>query len=443
MSDAPGPTQNKPPGAPSADPESLPAAKRSGIETSVLRFLVDSAEDLNSSLELDTVFEKVADRIRSVVDTQLFCVMLWNEDTRLLEHSFSLCFGEQVDLEGGFALGTGISGTCAAERRPIRVADVRCHESYVRHRHPEVEIRSEMAVPLILKERLIGVIDLESTEPNAFTQEHEQMLTALASHVAIAVENARLYERVKTQERMLHQDVTTAREIQKSLLSRSRPHLDRLDIGTSYLPVNDLGGDFYDFLPLSDDRLAFAVGDVAGKGTPAALYGSLAVGMLRGHVLRDPVRPAKMLQRLNAQLHLPRVDNRFVAMVYGMFDSRDLTLALANGGFTRPMLLRKGRLERLQVRGVPLGLLLGVSYDEIEVSMQSGDIVAFVSDGLQEAIDGQGQQFGDRFLSDVLEALSTVSAQQIADGLIRASTAFAGDDEQNADDRSVVILKIR
>ena len=180
---------------------------------------------------------------------QLFCVMLWNEDTRLLEHSFSLCFGKHIALEGGFPLGTGISGSCAAERRPIRVADVRQHDSYVRHRHPDVEVRSELAVPLILKETLIGVIDLESTEPNAFTEEHEHMLTALASHVAIAVENARLYERVKSQERMLHQDITTAREIQKSLLSRSRPVLERLDVGTSYLPVNDLGGDFYDFLP--------------------------------------------------------------------------------------------------------------------------------------------------------------------------------------------------
>ena len=108
----------------------------------MLRFLVQSAEDINSSLDLDTVFKKVADRIRSVVDAQLFCVMLWNEDTRLLEHSFSLCFGERIALEGGFPLGTGISGTCAAERRPIRVAAVRNHESYVRHRHPEVEIRT-------------------------------------------------------------------------------------------------------------------------------------------------------------------------------------------------------------------------------------------------------------------------------------------------------------
>jgi len=418
------------------------ALSGAGSETSILRFLVQAAEDLNSSLELETVFEKVAARARAVIDCHLFCVMLWNEETSLLEHSFSQCRGEHVPLQGGFPLGVGVSGTCAKLRRPLRVADVRSHESYVRRRHAEVEIRSELAVPLILKERLIGVIDLESTELDAFTEQHEHMLTALASHVAIAVENARLYERVTRQERLLHQDVTTAREIQKSLLSRARPQLDGLEIGCAYLPVTTLGGDFYDFLPLPEGRMAFAVGDVAGKGTPAALYASLAVGMMRGHVVRDPVRPAKMLQRLNAQLHLPRVDNRFVAMIFGIFDPSDRTLALANGGFTQPLLMRAGRIERLPVRGVPLGLLLGVSYDESVVTLEPGDVVAFASDGLQEAIDGQGQQFGDRFVLDVLEALASVSAQQIAEGLIRASTAFAAAVEQRPDDRSVVILKM-
>jgi sigma-B regulation protein RsbU (phosphoserine phosphatase) len=428
--------------------EGGPDSRRAGArepraETSVLRFLVQSAEDLNSSLELETVFRKVSERIRSVIDCHLFCVMLWNERTRLLEHSFSLCHGEHVPLEGGFPLGTGVSGTCAALRRPLRVPDVHECEYYVRHRHPEVEVRSELAVPLILKDRLIGAIDLESTEVDAFTEEHEQMLTALASHVAIAVENARLYERVASQERLLHQDLTTAKEIQRSLLSRARPSVPGLEIGAAYLPVTSLGGDFYDFLPLSRGRLAVAVGDVAGKGTPAALYGSLAVGMMRGHVVRDAARPARMLELLNAQLHLPSVDNRFVAMTFGIFDPAERTLSVANGGFTRPLLLRGGAIERLPVRGVPLGLLLGVGYDEEVVPLRAGDVVAFVSDGLQEAIDGQGQQFGDRFLVDVLEALVSVSAQKIAQGLIRASTAYAGPVEERPDDRSVVIVRVR
>jgi sigma-B regulation protein RsbU (phosphoserine phosphatase) len=172
-------------------------------DSELLQFLVESTGDLNSSLELATVFRKVAERVRSVVDCHLFCVMLWNQRSRLLEHSFSLCEGEPISQVGGFPLGTGISGRAAKLRRPVRVNDVLEDPDYVRYRNPEVAIRSELAVPLVVKDRLIGVIDLESTEPGAFTGQHEQILVALASHVATALENARLYERVRAGERRL------------------------------------------------------------------------------------------------------------------------------------------------------------------------------------------------------------------------------------------------
>ena len=204
-----------------------------------------------------------------------------------------------------------------------------------------------------------------------------------------------------------------------------------------------VGGDYYSFIDLPDERLAIAVGDVAGKAAAAALQGSLAVGTLREHVVSHPCDPAEMLGHMNHRLEQPRLDNRFVAMTFGIFDPADRSLVVANGGFTRPLLLRRGKLERIPARGVPLGLLLGVSYEEERVNLQPGDVVAFVSDGLQEAIDGQGQQFGDRFLVDVLEALASVSAQKIAEGLIRASTAYAGPEERHPDDRSVVIVKVR
>ncbi len=158
-------------------------------ERSYLRFLVQSAQDLNSSLELNEVFRNVAERIKPLVDYNLFCLMLWDEQTQLLEHSFSLCYGKQVPLKGGFPLDHGIGGTCARLRRPVRVPNVLVDPRYVRYRHPEVEIRSELAVPLVVRDRLIGVIDLESTDFDSFSNEHEQMLMALASHVATALEN--------------------------------------------------------------------------------------------------------------------------------------------------------------------------------------------------------------------------------------------------------------
>jgi len=436
------PRRTKPPA--DARPAERRTRRRAAAEDApLLRFLVQSAADLNSTLELEAVFRKVAERVLALIDCQLFCVMLWNERTRLLEHSFSLCLGERITLQGGFRLGQGISGSAASSRRVIRVAEVASDPRYVRERHPEVKIRSELAVPLVLKGRLIGVIDLESTEPEAFTEQHEQVLTALASHVASAVDNARLYERVRRDERRLELDLATAREIQKGLLPGPASRTDGVDVGWAYLSARELGGDFYDFQPYGDRRLAVAIGDVAGKGTAAALFGSLAVGMMRGQMVERQCGPAEMLARMNEQLHPRCIDNRFVALSFGVYDAQQRTLALANGGFTRPYLLRGGVIEKIDVRGVPLGLFPGVRYDELQLRLEPGDVVAFCSDGLQEAVNGVGEQFGAGDLEDIVCSLASASAQQIADGILRAGTAYVGVDEQHPDDRSVVVLKVR
>ena len=194
----------------------------------------------------------------------------------------------------------GIGGTCAARRRPIRVPDVELDPRYVRHRHPEVEIRSELAVPLVVNDRLIGVIDLESTVLDAFSEEHEQMLLALAAHAATALENARLHSEVLDHERRLEDDLAMARLIQRGLLPRRPPRIAGLEIGLAYAPAMVLGGDIYDFVHSGNGQLAVAVGDVAGKATPAALYGSLAVGILRGNSVGTRLEPVSLVRHLNS-----------------------------------------------------------------------------------------------------------------------------------------------
>ncbi len=410
-------------------------------EASLLRFLVRSAQDLNSTLELNEVFRKVAERVIPFVDCHLFCVMLWNDETRLLEHSFSMRHGEHVPLEGGFPLGYGISGTAASRRESMRVSDTQGHELYVRHRHPDVDIRSELAIPLVFKDRLIGVLDLESEEPGAFTEDHEQVLCALASHVAIALENARLYEKVVRDEQRLERDLSTAREIQKGLLPDKGVQLGGLEVGAAYQPARELGGDFYDFLPYGEGRLAVAIGDVSGKGTPAALYGSLAVGILRGHVVEHPCEPAEMLSLLNRQLYRSGLQSQYVALTFGVYDTDDHSLTLANGGFTEPILMRGDQLRKIEIRGMPLGLMPGARYEQTRIDFASGDVIAFCSDGLLESVNGVGEQFGTSDLGDVLQSLALANAQQIADGILRANTAFAGEDEAHPDDRSVMVLK--
>ena len=405
-----------------------------------LALLHETSRELTSILDREKLLQKIAALVKRLVDFQLFSVMLWNEQTQLLEHTFSLRYDERMARKGGFLLGHGVTGTAAALRQPMRVPNVHLSPHYTECGHG-VEVRSELAVPLVFKDRLIGVLDLESTEYNAFTEHHEQILSTLASYIAVALENARLYAQVTDSETRLASDLNTAREIQQGLLPEALPAVAGLEVGVAYDTARHLGGDFFDFLPYSEGRFAFAVGDAAGKGTAAALHGSLAVGLLRGHVVEHPCGPGEMLAEMNRHLNERRIDNRFVAMLFGIYDPRDRSLLVANAGFPRPLLARGAKVETLALEGTPLGMLPGVDYRELRVELAPGDVVVLTSDGLTEGGGRYADELAERRLRERLVAASNRPAQGIAEELLRA-TGPCSSDGADCDDRTVVVLKL-
>ena len=419
-----------------AQPDSSPT------KISSMQFLAESARDLTSTLKLEEVFRKIAGRVTHVVDHHLFCVLLWNEDTQLLEHTYSLRYGEHHPIAGGFPIGYGISGAAAELGRPIRVPNVLLDPRYVRYRHPEVEIHSELAIPLIIKERLVGVLDIESVEFDTFTEEHEQMLSALASQMATAIDNARLYENVRRNERRLEEDLATARRIQAGLLPPKAPRVKGLDVGTAYAPAMELAGDFYDLFRYGDGCLAVAAGDVSGKATPAALFGSLTVGIMRGHVLEKYWSPAALLENINEQLLIPAVEDRFVAMVFAIFDGRDRSLVISNAGFPLPYMVRGGRIDTIEVQGQPLGIFPDQNYNDRRIKLERGDVVAFCSDGLVDCENDKGEHFGIPRFEEVLLGAAEKPAQAIADALLEATNTFAAGNTHITDDRTVVVVKL-
>ena len=407
-----------------------------------LSLLQEVSRKLSSILDREELLGRVAELVKRLIDYQLFSVMLWNEESQLLEHTFTLRHDERVHQEGGIPLGHGICGAAAALRQPLRIPNVDLDPRYVRCSY-EIEVRSELVVPLVFKDRLVGVLDLESTEYNAFTEQHEQMLSTLASNIAIALENARLYEAVRRDEQRLERDLATAREIQKGLLPDAPPRVPGLDIAFAYEPARQLGGDIYDFLPYGEGRIAIVVGDVAGKATPAALYGSLAVGIVRGHVVQHPCEPAEMLEQVNEHLRQPRIDNRYIALVFAVYDSPSRTLTVANAGFPYPWLVRGDKAKRIPVAGVPLGLLPESRYEQEKIVLQPGDVVIFCSDGIHEAMDREQQQLGLGRLEEIIAGLVQGSSPRaIADGLMRATDRYAARNSKLADDRTVVVLQV-
>jgi sigma-B regulation protein RsbU (phosphoserine phosphatase) len=409
---------------------------------STLSLLYEVSREITSILDREELLRRVAHRVKKLVNYHLFSVMLWNENTQLLESVFGMRYGDAIPTRLRLPLHQGITGISAGERRTMRVADTLNDPRYIQC-ETGVVVRSELVVPLLLQDRLIGVLDLESTDPNAFTAEHERMLATLGSYIAIALENARLYEEARKTERRLQTDLSTAREIQRGLLPTGAREVPGLELAAAYAPARELGGDFYDFLPYGKGRLAMVLGDVSGKGTAAALFASLAIGIVREHIVEHPCPPAEMLTMLNTRLHAVHFDSRFIATLFSVYDASTRRLTISNGGGPYPLLVRDGAVQSVRIAGIPLGLFPDTQYDEITLDLVPGDTVLFASDGILESFNADLEEFGADRLCDVLARVTPEqSAEAIAADILAATDDYSGAGVIPSDDRTLLVLRV-
>jgi phosphoserine phosphatase RsbU/P len=425
-----------------ADPVQATTFVTEPKQAETLALLYEVSHEITSILDRAELLRRIAERVKKLVDYDVFTVMLWNESTQMLDSVFAMRYENAIPSRVSMPLSQGITGSAAAERRTIRVNDVRLDARY-EPGESDVEVRSELVVPLLRQNRLVGVLDLESTMPNAFSAEHERLLNILGSYVAVALENARLFEESRETQLRMQNDLETAREIQRQLLPSGARDVAGLDLATAYIPARELGGDFYDLLPYGVGRLAIAMGDVSGKGTAAALYGSLAIGILRELVVNREAGPAEMLGLLNGRLLAARLDARFIAMHFAIYDAALRELTIANAGGTLPLLLRDGVATELDVRGIPLGLLPEAEYDEVRLSLSPGDIVVFASDGIHESTNIDLEEYGSDRLKDLLATvLVDDPGYTIAQRIVKATDEYAGIGRPPHDDRTLLILRV-
>ena len=411
-------------------------------QAQILALLYDVGKELTSILDLDELLRAIGVKVKALADYDLFNVMLLNPERGRLEHAFSLRYDERVEVNQTLALGQGLCGTAAVECKSIRVDRVADDPRYV-----ECEIaagiKSELVVPLIIRDHVLGVLDLESLRPHAFTEAHELMLSALASTVAIALENARLYDRLRRAEQRKKEDLERAREMQELLLPSVMPEVPGLEIAVRYRPAQELGGDFYDALRYGKDGLAIAVGDVAGKGSAAALLASLGIGIWREHCVHHPSPPAAMLADINGHLLVPGSKGRFIALALGVYDPATTRLSLANAGFPLPILVRKGVATPVEVTGIPLGLFPDSTYESVDLQLESGDLVVFCSDGVLELTNPAQEEYGIDRLAALLVSCGNKAAEQVAAGILESVEEFAGcPADAYPDDRTILVMRI-
>jgi sigma-B regulation protein RsbU (phosphoserine phosphatase) len=420
-------------------PQSLLAAFPEQAKT--LALLYDVSRELTSILDREELLRGIAERVKKIVNYDVFTVMLWNENSQFLEGVFAMHYENSIPSRFRVTLNQGITGHAAASRKPIRLDDVRMDPRFITCNTCEV-VSSELVIPLLLQDRLIGVLDLESKRYGAFTAQHERMLVALGSFISIALENSRLYQDARENQVRLQTDLDTAREIQLQLLPRGAREVPGLDITAAYVPARELGGDFYDFLPYGEGRLALALGDVSGKGTAAALYGSLAIGMLRELSVEKKLAPADMLAMLNRRLHAARLEARFIALTFALYDAGDRRLTIANAGGTHPLLLRDGRVTEIPVDGIPLGLFPEADYSVSTLKLLVGDVLIFASDGILESENARHEEFGFQRLSALLTSLpAKTCVENISGAILRATDEFSGVGVPPHDDRTLLVLR--
>ena len=239
----------------------------------------------------------------------------------------------------------------------------------------------------------------------------------------------------------VEQELGTARSIQHALLPKDLPRLDGWKIAYHYQPAREVGGDFYDFLPLDEGRVGLVIGDVSGKGIAAALVMANTQSVLRAVARRDDIAPGRVLAEANEVLYAYIPAGTFVTCFYGVLDPESGRLVYANAGHDPPYMQRGGNAQELRARGMPLGLMPGMPYEEKEADLAAGDDLLFYSDGLVEAHDPEGEMFGFPRLRDLIMVQSAGSGEELVDFLLAELTRFTGEDSEQEDDITLVTLE--
>jgi len=411
---------------------------RTTRQARTLVLLNEIARELTSILNVDELLKRIAELLSRLIDYQMFSILLLDAAGEKLQHRFSLRFQENIQLKHDVPLGDGLVGYAARHSQAVLVPDVSKDPRYILL-NPET--RSELAVPLIYKDNVIGVLDLEHTKRGFFTDDHKRTVTTLAAQVAIAIENARLYEEIARQEKRLERDLALARELQFRLLPQSLPKLANLEVAAKFAPARAIGGDLYDFVNYSLDHLGMVIGDVSGKGAPAAIYAALVSGILRSHAPIEP-GPAEMLRAVNFSLGERRIEGQFVSLIYAVWDDRSRAVRIANSGLPRPLYVHDGKIEVIEATGLPLGLFDDAEYDELTFKAKPGDMFVFFSDGIMDARNRAGDMFGRHRTEAIIAGCADISADCVVKSLFKAVTEHAAGEEA-FDDETVVAIKVK
>ncbi len=340
-----------------------------------------------------------------------------------------------------FHLNEHLVGWMQLNRKPLLIENPAADKRFPGVQWDE-ECRNLLAVPMLVNAELIGIIaTYNKREGGGFTDEDQRLLAIIASQSAQVIENARLHEEEKRLAR-LQRDMELAAQIQADLLPKTAPEIPGYDIAGISLPAHIVEGDYFDFIPLGEGRLAFAVGDVAGKGVSASLYMAVCRTLLRAEAVRSGSAGA-CLELVNRGLCMQNESGMFMTLFYGVLDPPTGALEYANAGHTLPYLLRAGGVleEVNSARGPALGMLEESAYPTGTVRLQRGDRLTMYTDGIVDTVNGKEEEFGDARFRELLLSSGAASLSGFHASILRAVETHQGNRERFDDITLVSLLR--
>ncbi len=399
--------------------------------TRVVRALIHAGQELAGHRPLEELFAVILNLALSAMEAKRG-VILTLEDGELVVRASK---GE------GFSLSTAVRDRVIREKCSLVVSDAQMDDELKQHKSIVMQrVRSMMAVPLQTGNRVIGLIYVDNGSfLLPFSQEDLDLLTVMANVAAIRIEHARL-SAVEQSEKLMELELTQASEIQQSLLPPQAPAYAGYDLAGLNLPCRTVGGDYYDFLPYKDGRLGLVVGDVSGKGLPAALLMSSLQARVQMLVETGP-DPASAVTTLNRNLAERCPLGKFITFFYGVLDTMTGTLSYSNAGHNYPLLLRAGgSVEQLPGSGMVMGIFPHLQYELMETKLERGDMLALFSDGVTEACTANDEEFGERGLAEFLAGRKSEPCSAIVKQLAEHVRGWRGQ-SSFADDFTIVLVR--
>ncbi len=416
-----------------ANADLIASLRRKNIES---QSLYEIAKLLSGKLELSEILELIAEQVTILAGATLTTIYLVDPNDGSIKEVVSIGVPEEIKNRLTLKIGEGITGWVAKTGKSLMINDVSKNSHYI----PILpDTRSELAVPIISRDRVIGVFNVESNRLNAYTAEDLALLEMFASQAAVSLERALLYQQMMEQ-KSLTDELKIARRIQQTFLPKGQPQVQGYDMAGLNIPSEAVGGDYYDFIKIVDNQLGIAIGDVSGKGMGAALIMATFRASLKAEI-RNNFAIRTILSKVNELLYESIERQNYVTAVYGVLDIANHIFTYSNAGHPPPLLVRSdGTVMELTEGGYAIGMFANSSYKESSVHMGAGDSLLLYTDGVTEAQNSAGEEFGMRRLKEIIIANRTPGAATVIDTIVKEIGNFK-DPAHQLDDLTMILIK--